>query len=300
MFSILKINELLQNLCCFTISGGMGGGGSSSTQEQTVTNTPWEGVQPYMKEVFSEAQSQFRSERPDFYSGQTFADMSPQTLAALQMQEQTALLNPTDQFAATELANTLTGQYLNAENPYLNRVVGDVTGDIGSQVASAFNQGGRYGSGSFMGTLAEQVGDAAANIRYQDYENERQNMQRALALAPQIQQMQYQDPLQLAQVGAAYENQAQKAINEEINRFNFYQNRDRQALADYNSLLAGGLGFGTQTGVQTTPTSGGNALSGAIGGGLLGYGAADAIPALSTYGLPLAAGGALLGALGLF
>lgn len=271
---------------CTDVALCKGGGGGSSTTVQKAD--PWSGVQPYLKDVFRQAKKLYRTSRPDFYPGQTYSDLSPQTMAGLRGVQNAAASNPIDQYAALESAKTLGGGYLGA-NPYIDRVVDDVTGDIGSQVSSAFAKGGRFGSGAYMGTLADKVGKAAGDIRYQNYAGERENMQRALALAPQVQQMQYVDPMKMLAVGQTLEGQTQKGINEAMARHQFYQDRDEQALSQYNALLQGGLPFSQTT--SQTPTQGSSPLAGALGGAMAGSQVAGPAGAL---------GGAVLGGLGLF
>lgn len=62
--------------------GSIFGGGSSKT---TTQNTPWSGVQPYMTDVYSNAQRMYRGGGPGYYPGQTFAPMDPMQIASQQM-----------------------------------------------------------------------------------------------------------------------------------------------------------------------------------------------------------------------
>ena len=66
----------------------MGSSGGTTVQKAD----PWSGQQPYLKEVFSEAQSLYKSGQlaPDYYSGQTVAPQSDWTKQALQMQAERA------------------------------------------------------------------------------------------------------------------------------------------------------------------------------------------------------------------
>lgn len=79
-----------------------------------------------------------------------------------------------------------------------------------------------------------------------------------------------QYPGQLAQSfadwGAGFQ---QRAIDDQVNRFNFEQNAPWQNLANYNAIVQGHAGLG---GTQTQTQPGGSPLLGAAGGALLGYG----------------------------
>ena len=70
--------------------------------------------------------------------------------------------------------DTLAGKYLNG-NPYLDAIISKNAGDIRDNVGSAFSASGRYGSGMFGDTLADNIGEMANNLRYGNYAQERQN-----------------------------------------------------------------------------------------------------------------------------
>lgn len=98
--------------------------------------------------------------------------------------------------------------------------------------------------------------------------------------------------------GAGFQNQA---LQDQINRFNFYQGAPLQNLQNYDALIRGygGLGGSSQ---QNRP--GGSAALGALGGAATGAGiagglmSAGAINAWNPWGWALMGGGALLGAMG--
>jgi hypothetical protein len=141
------------------------------------------------------------------------------------------------------------------------------------QVTSQFAKAGRYGSGANQEALAAGLAPAALSAQ-----------QAAISQAPQMQNLDLQ---QLAQVGAAREQQGQAELEDSINRFNFEQNIDAQKLNNLMSLvgggtvgsqssqpvfrnpLASGLG-GAMSGAQLGSMAGFNPMYGAIGGGLLG------------------------------
>src|SRR5690606_1696683 len=90
-----------------TMSGGGGGGGT-----QVVKNEPPEWLKPFQTEIGQRA-SQLSQTPLQFYPGQTYAGLSPETEAALQMQTQRALAgSPVTQAMQAELTRTLGGQYL--------------------------------------------------------------------------------------------------------------------------------------------------------------------------------------------
>ena len=109
----------------------------------------------------------------------------------------------------------------------------------------------------------------------------------AAQMAPGMAELDYRDAERLAKVGSAREGQAQAELQDQINRFNFQENRDAQKLRDFMALLRGGtvgsneiqpvfrnplasgLG-GALGGAQLGGMAGFNPMYGAIGGGLLG------------------------------
>jgi hypothetical protein len=72
--------------------------------------------------------------------------------------------------------------------------------------------------------------------------------------------------------GSQLQNFAQNTLNADVNKYNYYQTLPYQQLAQYLASVSGNYG-GTSTGSTSQPyyvNQGANALSGALGGGLLG------------------------------
>ena len=82
----------------------------------------------------------------------------------------------------------------------------------------------------------------------------------------------------------------QQALDDQIARFNYYQNLPNQTLSQLGGLVFPGAGFG---GVQTSQLPPGNSRAGALGGALSGAAAGTAIA--PGYGTAI---GALVGGLG--
>jgi hypothetical protein len=92
---------------------------------------------------------------------------------------------------------------------------------------------------------------------------------------------------QLGSVGSAYENLAQRQLQDQIARFQFGQQAPMQQLQQYAGLISPIAG-GYPTAVNTGPGQDTGGVGGAFGGAVAGS-------ALGPYG---AAGGAILGGLG--
>lgn len=99
---------------------------------------------------------------------------------------------------------------------------------------------------------------------------------------------------QFADFGRQFQDQA---LQDQIARFNYYQNLPNQTLGQFAGLINPQAGFG---GVQTGTQPGGSPAAGALGGALSGAaaGAAAGAPVGGFGAIPGAIGGALIGGLG--
>ncbi len=113
----------------------MGGGGSKT---QTTKSEPWKGQQPYLKDVFRQAQDIYRKGYgQEYYPGQTVAPMAPATMQGINMLQQSAMGSPTQ----GAMQNYLMG---GMQNPYGQAGVGMEFGGV-----TPF--GGGYGESTPMG-----------------------------------------------------------------------------------------------------------------------------------------------------
>lgn len=177
---------------------GKGGGGSTTTVQKA---DPWVGQQPYLKDIFSEAQNLYNSGAmaPDYYAGNTVAPQSQWTQNALQMQADRAMngstsidtalagmdnitsggalagntgMNTLNQIAGTDInagnqGLTALNQMTSAVNPYSTALLNDAVGGATAQIDSGFSGAGRYGSGAHENARA----DAVADLTNQFYSN---------------------------------------------------------------------------------------------------------------------------------
>jgi hypothetical protein len=270
-------------------------GGSKGTTTTVQQNDPWSGQQPYLSEAFREAQRLYREPGPSYYPGQTVAGFSPETDYALNAQAARAMAgSPYQQAAGQQVLNTLSGQYLNAGNPYFSGMVGRIANEVRPRLDSQFASSGRYAGGAHQEASARALADATASLAYQNYANERGAMQQAIGLAPQLAQLDYADIGQLAAVGQTREQMQQALINDQIARYDFAQQLPYNKLAQYAGLIQGNYG-GTETTTQPYNRSIGGSLLEGAGAGL---GLAEKISQVGWPGGLLAAG--IGGALSLF
>ncbi|TNF09396.1 MAG: hypothetical protein EP323_00410 [Gammaproteobacteria bacterium] len=270
---------------------GKGGGGSTTVQKAD----PWKGQQSYLTDTFNEAQNIYKSGGPNFYNQATYTPFSPQSEMAMQLTQDRAMNGSPLNYGAQDLAfNTMRGDYLN-NNPYLDQMFQQGADKIAGNVNAQFSNAGRTGSDSHAGVLADSMGDLYNNMYGQNYANERQNQMNAMQLAPGLANTDYADFEKLGQVGQMVEGKAGQVLQDNINRFDFYQNRPEDALAKYVAAIQGNYGGSSVSSTDTQTSS--NPLAGAIGGGLVANGLGASLSGAGLAGPWGIAGGALLGGL---
>lgn len=247
-----------------------------AVETKSVTNNdPWGPQQPYIKEIFGEAQRLYNDpSRPQFFPGQTYASPSNATLTGLQRAEDTAMAgSPVISGAQDEASKILSGDYLRGDHPYMQGMIDRTAADVLPRVNAGFlNAGGPGGLQTRAATMA--LADSANSLRFQNYGAERANMMNTMNNAGNIAGQRYLDPAMLGQVGAQREAIAQQPITEAVARHEFDQNAPWGQLANYLQMIQGNYG-GTSntTGTQFLPGQNmfGNILGGLMGGaGILG------------------------------
>ena len=268
------------------LSGLFGGGSSSPTIQTTTTNTdPWGPQQTHLKKIFSGAEQAYESTSPSYYPDSTVVGFSPQTQAALSGIESRALAgSPLQQAGQNQALATIQGDYLNA-NPFLAGayqaasapVIEQFRTQIAPSIDSSFAGAGRMGSGLYAqqrntaeNTLGRNLTDMSSKMAYANYQQERQNQLDMARQAGMMAQQDYNDLNKLMAVGGAREGLEQAQLQDQINRYNFEQNRPWDQLARYSGLVSGGYGSQQQTGTPLYSNPGANFLGGALGGAQLG------------------------------
>lgn len=185
------------------------GSGSSGSVTQTQTQTPWEEVQPYLKDIYSESERQYRSPSPSYFPHSTVTPFATETEQALQGRAGTAgqirrplasALGTASDFSGggfnpltargrqtwesdpgyRQLTDTTSGQYLN-NNPYLDATYDMASRRVRGDINSMFS--GNVGSGINQEVMGRTLGDIATGIYGGDYQQERG---RQLAAAGQV------------------------------------------------------------------------------------------------------------------
>lgn len=247
-----------------TLEGGGGGGGGKSTSTQGIDPA----VKPYITYGLSEAQKLYQSNTPEYYPNQTYISPSAQTQTAFQAAQNRALAgNPLLPAAQQQQQDVISGKYLQ-NNPYFDASMrGAAQGatqnyfDAITKATSGASAAGRYGSNVMAdqqnraaNTLANTLANKYAETAYQNYAAERARQEAASAGAPALANADYTDINQLLQVGQGMEDYSQRALDADINKFNYYQNLPYAKLSNYLSA-AYGAPSGTVT--QTQSSGGG-------------------------------------------
>jgi hypothetical protein len=257
------VQELVQS---FTFYGGGSGGGGGQTTKTTNELDPT--VRPYVEYGLGEAKNLYQQAGPNYFPGQTYVGPSAQTTQALGLAGQRAMAgNPLVPAAQQQQLSSIRGDYLSAGNPYFTQALAGPT----QQATQAYNdaikaaQGtasmaGRYGSGvsadiqnRAASTLASTLANKYGDLAYQNYAGERNMQNQAVMNAPTLAQADYGDISQLANVGKTTEDYAKTALQADLDRFNFEQNKPYQKLSSYL-----GAAYGAPQGnVSTSTQSGG-------------------------------------------
>lgn len=273
MLNLWKLLTLSVRMCTFAGGGGLfgGGGGGGGGSSQTTTDIPdW--LKPYVEFGLEEAKGLYTGAGPEYYPGQTYISPSQQTTQALGLAEQRALAgSPLQQAALQQQAGTVGGQYLGV-NPYLSQALQAGQSEATQAYLDAIKQGrsgavmaGRMGSGAQQDVeqrqeqaLATALSQQAGQLAYQNYASERARQEAAAAGAPAMAASEYADINQLLQTGKVGEAYEQAALEGDVARFTFGQQKPYEKLSSYLGAVYGAPVPMQQT--TTQETSGGGKI----------------------------------------
>jgi len=224
---------------------------------------------PYITYGLGEAKNLYRADSPEYYPDATYVPASATTTEALGLAGDRARTgSPLVPAAQAQQLSTIQGDRLSAGNPYFSAMMASAAKpavtefnkairDIGSRTAAS----GRYGSGA-MGEMESQASENLANaltnraaeLAYSNFGAERARQDAAIAQAPQMAMADYSDIQQLMNVGATQEDYDRQALQSDIGRFEFEQNKPYTKLQSYLSAAYGAPAPMNQT---TTSSGGG-------------------------------------------
>jgi hypothetical protein len=254
------VQELVQSFT-FYGGGGSGGGGTSETKSELDPT-----VRPFVEYGLGEAKNLYQTTTPEYFAGQTYVSPSAQTESALaQAEAQARAGSPLTGAALNQQLGTVQGAYLGA-NPYFEAAMRPAIqtstqayNDAIKQAQGVTSMAGRYGSGvsadlqnRAANTLATTLTNRAGELAYQNYATERGRQEAAALQAPQLAQSRFQDINQLMNVGQVREDYSQKALEDQIARYEFEQNKPYTKLQAYL-----GAAYGAPVGQVTKTTQSG-------------------------------------------
>jgi len=293
------------------------GGGNQTTTSRT---EPYAPAEPFLQDILGEASNIYRSGvGRSFFPSSTVVPFAQQTQEALNLQQAQALEQAQTSPLQAQAAQTY-GQFasspmssygqLTPQADYLSGIREGITSDVLGSVQSQFGGMGRTGTSPMaQQAVARGVTQAyapiAAQLGSQERGREQAGMEsaygRQLQAAGQLPGMQQAMDMRrrgaiadLGGVGSAYENLAQRQLQDQIARFQFGQQAPINALNQYAGLISPIAG-GFPTSVGTQP--GGSSLATGLGGALSGAALGSYVPGLGT-GLGALIGGGV-GMLGL-
>jgi hypothetical protein len=260
-----------------------GGGGGTNTVQKA---DPWAGQQPYLTDLFSQAQQLYQQGPQQFYPGRTYAEASPTVYQAENLQRQAALaqaglgmtsivpgfqeslMSPTQRFQDPMFQEALSANL---------RPIEESTSRLLQQARRGATQAGQLG-GTRQGILESEVlkdmltkqSDVASKMYGDLYGDVLKTQAATLGMSPSIMSTFTQPASTLAQVGAAETTRAQQPITEAMRRFQFEQAAPGEALRQY-AQIAGNNILPPTTTTSTSGPGGPGALAGGLGGAGLGY-----------------------------
>jgi len=271
---------------------GSGGGGGSdapanTTQTTTVEIPDW--AQPHAQNLLQRGNALSQSPYTA-YEGQRVAPLTGEHELALQGITNRAIMGSPDISAARgNMANTLAGTYMNPNsNPWLapmmeqagNQITDHYRKGVAAQTDKAFSQGNSMGSSAYrqtvqdnQSTLARNLSEAADRLYYNNYGDERLAQQRAMTLAPQMANLDYQDAQALLGVGDVRRQYGQDILNTNLQNWTQAQQDPYRKLDVLSAAISGAVGgSGSSTSNTTGTPYQASPAAGMLGGGLLGYG----------------------------
>ena len=269
------------------MSGGGGGPATTTTKTQ-----PWEAQQPYIQELFRQAQGFLQGPRPDFSGstgtlrGQMQALQDAGVPIAGIAQNATDVQRYLTSNVLNPAANPAFQQYLNLSNKAItDAFTQNVLPQLSSRAVATGNvNSSRRGIGEALATreLLGTLERNTAGLTNAAYGQGLNTALRGLALTPQVIQANL-IPAELqgniAQIQRGIETQG--------------INQDLAFLQAYKGLIGGNYGGISE---QTAPPLRSGGLAGALGGAAAGAGIASALPtSLATYNPWIIGGAALLG-----
>lgn len=246
---------------------------SGGTTKTVSASGPAPFHQPYIDQLLQQGQQLYQAPGPQFYPGSLVAPLSDQEKRAQSIiNDYTAgnLFNDADVARGTIQKLTNPANLDPATNPYYSAardaavrpLFSEFTQQVLPNLRGQFIGSGQLGSS--RNALAEQgavdkfgrsVGEVTNQYANQFYQNQFDNVTRALSLAPSISQMEVLPIDLLSSSGALNRAQTQAEINADRQRWDYEQALPYMKLAEYANLIRypyGGYGESATIAPQNT------------------------------------------------
>lgn len=240
-----------------------GGGGGSQQSSNEIDPM----LKPYISYGLDEAKTLYNQGAPQYFTGNTYLGANKAQQDAMAMMQNQANAGSDVLTNSSALANqTLSGNFLNAGNPYLAQATqagADVATDQYNKAMQNTNSqaslSGRYGSNAHQNlasdnsqNLANALSNQAGTMAYNNYNAERQNQMNVMGNAQNIASNDYYGANQLMNAGNQQAGFDQAKLDAEIARHDYGQNAQQMHLNNYLTAA-----YGAPGGSQTTTTSSG-------------------------------------------
>lgn len=223
---------------------GGGGGGGQSTTTQSIPEELKPLAEAYVGKAIDLGNTGYQP-----YTGQRYAGLNTTQQQGLDAITQRAMLgSQTVNNAEGQLNEVIAG---GNTNPYLDQLVGKAQDSVRSAYNTAAVNSGSFGNAGLAEQAGRQMGDVAAQMYGQAYDQDRARQMQAIGMAPQFGNQAYSDAEQLMKAGQVQQDQQQQGLD-----FNYQQFQDAQNLP-YRQLAAMAGPFGSNLGSTTTQSGGG-------------------------------------------
>jgi hypothetical protein len=248
---------------------------TTQTESKSQKTDPWAPAMPSVERGLSAASDVFtQRQNQQFFPGQTYANFAPETEQALTgMTNRAQAGSPLVRGAQGMVGDTLNGNYLSAGNPYFSQMSDRITSEVLPSITSQWAKAGRgTGNDQVVEAASRGLGDSIGQLAYQNYGQERSNQMQAANMAPTLANQDYADLERLAGVGQMRQDQTQRGIDEQRQRYQFEQDRGANALREFQGFTSPVAQLGQTSTSQGTTTSQQqqSPVQTAIGAGLMG------------------------------
>lgn len=166
---------------------------TNSKSSGTTQTDPWDVTIPYLDNYLSQTKSLYNGGAPQ---------ISPYEQSGYDALSAAATGPNAYDSAITANNQTLSGSYLDPNtNPYIANIASRAAGLAGANANASFSGAGRTGSGLAGYYAGKGAADAANDIFYQNYGDERARQMQAIGAAPQLEATRYLAPQALISAG---------------------------------------------------------------------------------------------------